>query len=207
VIAPLAPATGKPPSGTAATASSAAAKPATPAVGTSSVPPVPPATPSAGITPATPAAIAAQASAPTPKDQYAGLPPQLAAALKALPPNDPVPTTSTKTLQAALQSGKSAPMEVDTTPLVSTNIPVSVPIPPTGQPRPPPGPILGVDGKPFIGPEPIKPQLTYATIIHRALSNVPRGRGTLGQVCDWVAGEWEWFRLNPEAGWQVSLVK
>ncbi len=173
------------------------------------------AAPSTSATSSPSATVAASSSSPAKsatQDQYAGLPPQLAAALAALPPNDPVPTTSTKTLQAALQSGKSAPMEVDPIPLMSGNIPVSVPIPPTGQPRPPPGPILGVDGKPFIGPEPIKPQLTYATIIHRALSNVARGRGTLGQVCDWVAGEWEWFRLNPEAGWQVrrayrSLIK
>lgn len=66
-------------------------------------------------------------------------------------------------------------------------------------------PLLGIDGQPFIGPDPIKPDLTYATIIYRALANVDRGRGTLGQVCDWVAKEWEWFRMNPESGWQVSL--
>jgi hypothetical protein len=85
---------------------------------------------------------------------------------------------------------------------------VSVPIPPLNKgPRPPPGPILGIDGLPFIGPEPLKPDLTYATIIYRALASIPRGRGTLGQVCDWVAGEWEWFRLNPEAGWQVSRIE
>lgn len=83
--------------------------------------------------------------------------------------------------------------------------PVSVPIPPLNKgPRPPPGPILGTDGQPFIGPEPLKPDLTYATIIYRALANMQKGRGTLGQVCDWVAGEWEWFRMNPDAGWQVS---
>lgn len=66
-------------------------------------------------------------------------------------------------------------------------------------------PLLGIDGQPFIGPDPIKPDLTYATIIYRALANVDRGRGTLGQVCDWVATEWEWFRMNPESGWQVSF--
>lgn len=66
-------------------------------------------------------------------------------------------------------------------------------------------PLLGIDNQPFIGPEPIKPDLTYATIIYRALANVDRGRGTLGQVCDWVANEWEWFKMNPESGWQVSL--
>ncbi|KAJ9109129.1 hypothetical protein QFC21_000457 [Naganishia friedmannii] len=66
-------------------------------------------------------------------------------------------------------------------------------------------PLLGIDGEPFIGPEPIKPDLTYATIIYRALAGVDRGRGTLGQVCDWVASEWEWFRMNPESGWQNSI--
>ncbi|KAJ9109712.1 hypothetical protein QFC19_001942 [Naganishia cerealis] len=66
-------------------------------------------------------------------------------------------------------------------------------------------PLLGLDGQPFIGPEPIKPDLTYATIIYRALAGVDRGRGTLGQVCDWVANEWEWFRMNPESGWQNSI--
>ncbi|KAJ9125460.1 hypothetical protein QFC22_000421 [Naganishia vaughanmartiniae] len=66
-------------------------------------------------------------------------------------------------------------------------------------------PLLGIDGQPFIGPEPIKPDLTYATIIYRALAGVDRGRGTLGQVCDWVANEWEWFKMNPESGWQNSI--
>ncbi|GHJ85488.1 hypothetical protein NliqN6_1890 [Naganishia liquefaciens] len=66
-------------------------------------------------------------------------------------------------------------------------------------------PLLGIDGQPFIGPDPIKPDLTYATIIYRALANVDRGRGTLGQVCDWVANEWEWFKMNPESGWQNSI--
>lgn len=82
----------------------------------------------------------------------------------------------------------------------------SVPIPPSGAgPRNPPSQILGLDGKQFIGPAPLKPTATFATIIHRALTNLPRGRGTLGEVCNWVAGEWEWFRLNPEAGWQNSI--
>ncbi|XAO26888.1 hypothetical protein I312_105729 [Cryptococcus bacillisporus CA1280] len=83
---------------------------------------------------------------------------------------------------------------------------VNVPIPPSGAgPRPPPGPILGLDGKPFIGPPPLKPTSTFATIIHKALSCLPRGRGTLGEVCNWVAGEWEWFRLNVDSGWQNSI--
>ncbi|WVQ73852.1 hypothetical protein IAR50_003433 [Cryptococcus sp. DSM 104548] len=83
---------------------------------------------------------------------------------------------------------------------------VNVPIPPSGAgPRPPPGPILGLDGKPFIGPPPLKPTATFATIIHKALSCLPRGRGTLGEVCNWVAGEWEWFRLNVDSGWQNSI--
>jgi hypothetical protein len=37
------------------------------------------------------------------------------------------------------------------------------------------------------------------------LASLPRGRGTLGEVCNWVAGEWEWFRLNIDAGWQNSI--
>ncbi|KAL7419644.1 Pre-rRNA-processing protein fhl1 [Cryptotrichosporon argae] len=82
----------------------------------------------------------------------------------------------------------------------------SVPIPPSGAgPRPPPTTMLGLDGNTFIGPPPLKPTATFATIIHRALVYLPRGRGTLGEVCNWVAGEWEWFRLNPEAGWQNSI--
>ena len=83
---------------------------------------------------------------------------------------------------------------------------VNVPIPPSGSgPRPPPGPLIGLDGKLFIGPEPIKPTLTFASIIHRALTYLPRGRGTLGEVCNWVAGEWEWFRMNVDSGWQHSI--
>ncbi len=86
------------------------------------------------------------------------------------------------------------------------HIVVDVPIPPSGAgPRPPPGPLIGLDGKPFIGPPPIKPTATFASIIHRALIYLPRGRGTLGEVCNWVAGEWEWFRLNIDAGWQNSI--
>ena len=83
---------------------------------------------------------------------------------------------------------------------------VNVPIPPSGSgPRPPPGPLIGLDGDPFIGPPPLKPTATFATIIHRALMYLPRGRGTLGEVCNWVAGEWEWFRLNVDGGWQNSI--
>ena len=83
---------------------------------------------------------------------------------------------------------------------------VDVPIPPSGSgPRPPPGPLIGLDGNLFIGPEPIKPNLTFASIIHRALTYLSKGRGTLGQVCNWVAGEWEWFRMNVDTGWQHSI--
>ncbi|KLT46046.1 hypothetical protein CC85DRAFT_290115 [Cutaneotrichosporon oleaginosum] len=82
----------------------------------------------------------------------------------------------------------------------------SVPIPPSGAgPRNPPTIIRGLDGLPFIGPPPLKPTMTFAAIIYSALVNLPRGRGTLGEVCNWVAGEWEYFRLNPEAGWQNSI--
>ncbi|WVN90466.1 uncharacterized protein L203_105702 [Cryptococcus depauperatus CBS 7841] len=96
--------------------------------------------------------------------------------------------------------------ELNETPGRPGHIIVNVPIPPSGAgPRPPPGPILGLDGKPFIGPPPLKPTQTFATIIHKALSCLPRGRGTLGEVCNWVAGEWEWFRLNVDSGWQNSI--
>ncbi|WVF66868.1 hypothetical protein IAT40_001611 [Kwoniella sp. CBS 6097] len=96
--------------------------------------------------------------------------------------------------------------ELIETPGQPGHIIVNVPIPPSGAgPRPPPGPILGLDGKPFIGPPPLKPTATFATIIHRSLQCLPRGRGTLGEVCNWVAGEWEWFRLNVDSGWQNSI--
>jgi hypothetical protein len=86
------------------------------------------------------------------------------------------------------------------------HIVVNVPIPPSGAgPRPPPGPLIGLDGEPFIGPPPIKPTSTFAVIIHRALLYLPRGRGTLGEVCNWVAGEWEFYRLNIDSGWQNSI--
>jgi hypothetical protein len=86
------------------------------------------------------------------------------------------------------------------------HIVVNVPIPPSGAgPRPPPGPLIGLDGEPFIGPPPIKPTATFAVIIHRALLYLPRGRGTLGEVCNWVAGEWEFYRLNIDSGWQNSI--
>ncbi|ORY27501.1 hypothetical protein BCR39DRAFT_506272, partial [Naematelia encephala] len=83
---------------------------------------------------------------------------------------------------------------------------VEVPIPPSGSgPRPAPGPPIGLDGNPFIGPLQQKPNLTFANIIHRALVYLPRGRGTLGEVCNWIAGEWEWFRMNVDGGWQNSI--
>ena len=96
--------------------------------------------------------------------------------------------------------------ELNDTPGRPGHIIVNVPIPPSGAgPRPPPGPLIGLDGNPFIGPPPLKPTATFAIIIHRALLYLPRGRGTLGEVCNWVAGEWEWFRLNVDAGWQNSI--
>ncbi|WWC68838.1 uncharacterized protein I206_102773 [Kwoniella pini CBS 10737] len=96
--------------------------------------------------------------------------------------------------------------ELNETPGHPGHIIVNVPIPPSGAgPRPPPGPLLGLDGNPFIGPPPLKPTQTFATIIHRSLQFLPRGRGTLGEVCNWVAGEWEWFRLNVDSGWQNSI--
>jgi hypothetical protein len=83
---------------------------------------------------------------------------------------------------------------------------VNVPIPPSGSgPRPPPGPLYGCDGELWIGPPPLRPTATFATIIHRALTYLPRGRGTLGEVCNWVAGEWEFFRLSVDSGWQNSI--
>ncbi|WWC60084.1 uncharacterized protein I303_102648 [Kwoniella dejecticola CBS 10117] len=96
--------------------------------------------------------------------------------------------------------------ELNETPGQPGHIIVNVPIPPSGAgPRPPPGPLLGLDGNVFIGPPPLKPTQTFATIIHRSLQCLPRGRGTLGEVCNWVAGEWEWFRLNVDSGWQNSI--
>ena len=82
----------------------------------------------------------------------------------------------------------------------------NVPIPPSGSgPRPAPGPLYGLDGQFFIGPPPIKPQETYAAIIFKGLQHLPRGRGTLGEICNWIAGEWEWYRLNVDTEWQNSI--
>nr|XP_031863126.1 uncharacterized protein CI109_001605 [Kwoniella shandongensis]KAA5530198.1 hypothetical protein CI109_001605 [Kwoniella shandongensis] len=124
-----------------------------------------------------------------------------------MPPN--MQARSTPPASGASSPQPQAPFyctELNETPGRAGHIIVNVPIPPSGAgPRPPPGPILGLDGKPFIGPPPLKPTATFATIIHRALQYLPRGRGTLGEVCNWVAGEWEWFRLNVDSGWQNSI--
>ncbi|KAK8861391.1 hypothetical protein IAR55_002210 [Kwoniella newhampshirensis] len=128
-------------------------------------------------------------------------------------PGQPVPPNmqarSTPPASTASSPQPQAPFyctELNETSGRAGHIIVNVPIPPSGAgPRPPPGPILGLDGKPFIGPPPLKPTATFATIIHRALQYLPRGRGTLGEVCNWVAGEWEWFRLNVDSGWQNSI--
>lgn len=127
-------------------------------------------------------------------------------------PQQPPPPRQTLAQQRAAQQAAEGPpkpyyiSELKENPTRPGHILCSVPIPPSGAgPRNPPSQILGLDGKLFIGPPPLKPTATFATIIHRALVNLPRGRGTLGEVCNWVAGEWEWFRLNPEAGWQNSI--
>ncbi|OCF58130.1 hypothetical protein L486_04160 [Kwoniella mangroviensis CBS 10435] len=126
------------------------------------------------------------------------------------PPGYPMPPQNRSTPPTAPPSPQPLPpfycTELNETPGQPGHIIVNVPIPPSGAgPRPPPGPLLGLDGKPFIGPPPLKPTQTFATIIHRALQCLPRGRGTLGEVCNWVAGEWEWFRLNVDSGWQNSI--
>lgn len=151
-----------------------------------------------------------QPAKPTPANAQqrpppAAIPPQLQ---KATPTTSPA---ATPTRQNSSSAPPEPPKPFFLTELIETpgrpgHIVVNVPIPPSGAgPRPPPGPLIGLDGKPFIGPPPIKPTVTFATIIHRALLFLPRGRGTLGEVCNWVAGEWEWFRLNIDAGWQNSI--
>ena len=158
----------------------------------------PPSTP-APPRPAPPAAIVPphlQRTAPSPaspSSSTGGNPANFsrAGSVSTGPPEPPRPFYLTELIETPGQPG---------------HIVVNVPIPPSGAgPRPPPGPLIGLDGKTFIGPPPLKPTATFATIIHRALINLPRGRGTLGEVCNWVAGEWEWFRLNIDAGWQNSI--
>ena len=83
---------------------------------------------------------------------------------------------------------------------------VNVPVPPSGAPpRSPPKLVLGLDGLPFIGPSAIRPKSTFGSIIYLALLALPRGRGSIGEVCNWVAGEWEWFRHNVDTGWPKAI--
>ncbi|ORX36336.1 hypothetical protein BD324DRAFT_609010 [Kockovaella imperatae] len=162
---------------------------------------------------ATPAEPPAPVEGETKPEVPAG-PTTLAAAEAAVVPTSTATAAQNK-IQAAAGAASATSAEIprpffctelNETPGRPGHIIVNVPIPPSGAgPRPPPGPLIGLDGKPFIGPPPLKPTATFATIIHRALLYLPRGRGTLGEVCNWVAGEWEWFRLNVDAGWQNSI--
>ncbi|EIW69055.1 hypothetical protein TREMEDRAFT_74012 [Tremella mesenterica DSM 1558] len=131
-------------------------------------------------------------------------------------PRPPLPSdTSNPSLQRVNPRPVIPPPEIQR-PFLMTSLPetpgrpghiiVNVPIPPSGSgPRPAPGPLYGLDGKYFIGPSPIKPPDTYAGIIYKALLHLPRGRGTLGEICNWIAGEWEWYRLNVDTEWQNSI--
>lgn len=50
---------------------------------------------------------------------------------------------------------------------------------------------------------PPKPQITYANLAYRAIK-AQEGRATLQEVCKWISDNFEWYRLNEEANWQVS---
>ena len=161
-----------------------------------------------------PEAKPSPATTPAAKPQPQVVPAANAGQPRPTQPTQPVAiqrSNSTASTTPTRQGPPEVPRPFYLTELIETpgrpgHIIVNVPIPPSGAgPRPPPGPLIGLDGKPFIGPPPIKPTATFATIIHRALTYLPRGRGTLGEVCNWVAGEWEWFRLNIDAGWQNSI--
>lgn len=141
-------------------------------------------------------------------------PPQLQQqqAVRPPPPVRPIPNPAPTATAASSQTVTPEPTRPFFVPvLIDTpgrpgHVIVNVPIPPSGSgPRPPPGPLYGCDGELFIGPPPLRPTATFATIIHRALTHLPRGRGTLGEVCNWVAGEWEFFRLSVDSGWQNSI--
>lgn len=182
-----------------------AAKPPGPAQAKSAQPPTnaQPAPQIAGQAPAPTAAAGAPGSAYRPPP--IAVPPHV---VKGSPTSSPAPSPVRRDSTSAPPE---PPKPFYLTELIETpgrpgHIVVNVPIPPSGAgPRPPPGPLIGLDGQPFIGPPPLKPTSTFATIIHRSLLYLPRGRGTLGEVCNWVAGEWEWFRLNIDAGWQNSI--
>lgn len=178
------------------------------------LPPAPVVAPAPAPLPA-PVAVPTPTPVVTPKAQQPTrpVPPQPVPShvQKPTPTTSPAPAGPSRQNSVGTPTPSEPPKPFYLTELIETpgrpgHIVVNVPIPPSGAgPRPPPGPIIGLDGKPFIGPPPIKPTATFATIIHRALLYLPRGRGTLGEVCNWVAGEWEWFRLNIDAGWQNSI--
>lgn len=139
-------------------------------------------------------------------------PPTITHQAPATPRPAPIQAISAQATAASSPGGTPEPSkpfyltELIETPGRPGHIIVNVPIPPSGAgPRPPPGPLIGLDGEVFIGPPPIKPTATFAIIIYTALAHLPRGRGTLGEVCNWIAGEWEWFRLNVDTGWQNSI--
>jgi hypothetical protein len=50
---------------------------------------------------------------------------------------------------------------------------------------------------------PPKPQLTYAQLCYRAIKAMG-GKATLQDICGWMIDNYDWYRYNEGAGWEVS---
>ncbi|KAG1755998.1 hypothetical protein EDB19DRAFT_1902167 [Suillus lakei] len=52
---------------------------------------------------------------------------------------------------------------------------------------------------------PPKPQFTYAQLCYRAIKAMG-GKATLQDICSWMMENYDWYRYNEGAGWEVSYL-
>lgn len=69
---------------------------------------------------------------------------------------------------------------------------------PAVEPPPPPPP---PPPKPEVMPP--KPQFTYSQLSYRAIKSYG-GKATLQDICSWMMENYDWYRYNQGAGWEVS---
>jgi len=51
---------------------------------------------------------------------------------------------------------------------------------------------------------PPKPPFTYAQLCYRAIKAMG-GKATLQDICGWMIENYDWYRYNEGAGWEVSF--
>lgn len=150
-----------------------------------------------------PAPVAPAAFAAPPVLKSASPPPAFS-----LPPQPPVPPAN------PIASSSTAPV-------YHQSLPAPVPIPSTYAPKPfvpsiplpaahplsdnPLSVLLPPKGQLNEEGYPMKPPLTYTTLILLSLQAFVEHKATIPEMCEWIMGEFDWYRVNKESGWQVSF--